>query len=67
MEEKCEACEKGNLYENDTWRRYKTPFSRRLCSEKPIQGTIFKCDNEECEEYFYNDEECEDLKQGYPC
>ena len=63
----CESCEKGELEEHDTWQRYKTPFNRRLTSEQPIHGTIYKCSNEDCEQNFYNDEEDEELKEGYPC
>jgi hypothetical protein len=64
---KCEVCEKGEVVKVSSWHRYKTPFNRRLSSEQPIYGDLFKCDNEECEERFYNDEENEELQQGYPC
>ena len=63
----CEVCKKGELTQNDTWWRYKTPFNRRLSSEQPIYGTIYKCNNEDCEESFYNDEEDEELRNGRPC
>lgn len=63
----CEVCGKGKLERHDTWYRYKTPFMQRLWNEPPIYGTIYKCNNEDCGETFYNDGENEDLKQGYPC
>lgn len=63
----CKSCNKGELYEHDTWWRYKTPFSRRLSSEQPINGTIYRCGNEDCDEFSYNDEENEELQSGYPC
>jgi len=63
----CRACEKGELETHGLWRRHKTPFSHRLCSEKPIKGIIYKCTNEDCEEFFYDDEEDQELKPGYPC
>jgi len=65
--EKCQSCNNGELEKHDTWRRYKTPFNRRLSSEQPIHGTIYKCNNEDCEGSFYNDEENEELMEGLPC
>ena len=63
----CDICGKGELEKHDTWWWYKTPFDRRLCSEQPIYGTIYKCTNEDCNAFFYDDEENEELKEGYPC
>ena len=64
---KCESCKIGELQEHDHWWRYKTPYNSRLCNERAVFGTIFKCDNEKCSAFFYNDEECEELKEGHPC
>lgn len=65
--ESCPACEKGELQAQGTWERYKTSYNYRLTTERPIYGTLYTCDNEECEEKFYNDEEDESLKSGRPC
>ena len=67
MEGICEDCEKGELQKHDTWWRYKTPFDRRLTSEQPVEGTIYKCSNEDCLSFFYDDDENDELKEGYPC
>jgi len=63
----CEFCEKGELEKHDTWWKYKTPLSRRRTREIPIYGTIYKCNNEDCEQTFYNDDENDELKEGHPC
>ena len=65
MSKECPSCQKGELQQISTWQRYKTPFNYRLCSEQPIYGTVYRCDN--CLEFFFNDEEDEELKTGQHC
>ena len=63
----CPHCEQ-ELTHHDTWWHYETPYSRRLTSEKPIYGSIYKCRNEECEQSFYTmSEDDDELHEGYPC